>query len=71
MVGLESVDAEDAEMLKSFIEKHLKETKSEVAERILANFNNEIPNFVKVFPTDYKRVLLERKKKAENEKVTA
>jgi glutamate synthase (NADPH/NADH) large chain len=71
MVGLESVDAEDAEMLKSFIEKHLKETKSEVAERILANFNNEIPNFIKVFPTDYKRVLLERKKKAENEKVTA
>jgi glutamate synthase domain-containing protein 3 len=58
-------------MLKAFIEKHLKETKSEVAERILANFNNEILNFVKVFPTDYKRVLLERKKKAEAEKVMA
>jgi glutamate synthase (NADPH/NADH) large chain len=71
MVGLETVDAEDAEMLKSFIEKHLKETKSEVAGRILANFNNEISNFVKVFPTDYKRVLLERKKKAEAEKVMA
>ena len=71
MVGLETVDAEDAAMLKSFIEKHLKETKSEVAGRILANFNNEISNFVKVFPTDYKRVLLERKKKAEAEKVMA
>jgi glutamate synthase (NADPH/NADH) large chain len=71
MVGLETVDAEDAEMLKAFIEKHLKETKSEVAGRILANFKNEISNFVKVFPTDYKRVLFERKKKAEAEKLMA
>jgi glutamate synthase (NADPH/NADH) large chain len=71
MVGLETADAEDAEILKAFIEKHKQETKSEVAGRILANFNNEISNFVKVFPTDYKRVLFERKKKAEAEKVMA
>lgn len=71
MVSLETADTDDTEMLKAFIEKHSKETKSEVAERILANFNSEVSNFVKVFPTDYKRVLLERKKKTEAEKLKA
>ena len=71
MVGLETVDAEDAAMLKAFIEKHLQVTKSNVAERILSNFDAEVANFVKVMPTDYKRVLLERKKKVETEKILA
>ena len=71
MVGLETVDTEDAAMLKAFIEKHLKVTKSEVAERILSNFEAEVTNFVKVMPIDYKRVLLERKKKLEIESVLA
>ena len=69
MVGLETVDAEDAAMIKSFIEKHLSLTKSKVAERILNNFDAEVANFVKVFPTDYKRVLAERKKKVALEAV--
>jgi len=71
MVSLETADTDDTEMLKAFIEKHSKETKSEVADRILANFNSEVSNFVKVFPTDYKRVLLERKKKTEADKLKA
>lgn len=71
MVGLEKPDQEDAEMLKAFIEKHQNVTNSSVAETILANFDAEISKFVKVIPTDYKRVLLERKKKAELEKVLA
>ena len=71
MVGLETVDADDAEMLKAFIEKHLQETKSKVAERILANFDVEVLNFIKIMPTDYKRVLAERKKKAEAASILA
>lgn len=71
MVGLEKPDQEDAEMLKAFIEKHQNVTNSSVAKTILANFDAEISKFVKVIPTDYKRVLLERKKKAELEKVLA
>lgn len=71
MVGLEKPDQEDAEMLKAFIEKHLSVTNSGVANTILSNFDEEISKFVKVIPTDYKRVLLERKKKAELEKVLA
>lgn len=71
MVGLEKADQEDAEMLKAFIEKHQAVTNSTVAQAILANFETEVAKFVKVMPTDYKRVLLERKKKAELEKVLA
>ncbi|RFS13634.1 glutamate synthase large subunit [Emticicia sp. C21] len=71
MVGLEKPDQEDAEMLKAFIEKHQSVTNSSVAKTILANFDVEVSKFVKVMPTDYKRVLLERKKKAELEKVLA
>lgn len=71
MVGLEKADQEDAELLKAFIEKHQSLTHSGVAAAILANFDKEVTKFVKVIPTDYKRVLLERKKKAELEKVLA
>jgi glutamate synthase (NADPH/NADH) large chain len=71
MVGLEKPDQEDAEMLKAFIEKHQTVTNSSVAKSILANFDTEVSKFIKVMPIDYKRVLLERKKKAELEKVLA
>ncbi|RYU96137.1 glutamate synthase large subunit [Emticicia agri] len=71
MVGLEKPDQEDAEMLKAFIEKHQAVTDSSVAQVILSDFETEVSKFVKVIPTDYKRVLLERKKKAELEKVLA
>lgn len=71
MVGLETLEQEDADTLKAFIEKHQNVTKSEVAAQILANFGSEVKNFVKVMPTDYKRVLAERKKKAEKEAVLA
>ena len=71
MVGLEKPDAEDAEMLKAFIEKHLAVTNSSVAKSILDNFDEALNQFVKVMPIDYKRVLLERKKIAETQKVLA
>ena len=45
--------------LKELIEKHYKYTDSEVAKNILKDWDNQIDNFVKVMPTDYKRVLEE------------
>ena len=45
--------------LKGLIEKHYKYTDSEVAKNILNDWDNQIDNFVKVMPTDYKRVLEE------------
>ncbi|MFM6975295.1 MAG: glutamate synthase large subunit, partial [Sphingobacteriaceae bacterium] len=63
MVDLDRVDAEDAVELKAMIQKHLDATQSKVAAFILSDFENQLKNFVKVFPKDYKRVLSERKQK--------
>jgi glutamate synthase domain-containing protein 3 len=57
---LESVEvAEDISELRTLIENHQKYTGSKVAEQILNNWDAELGNFVKVMPTDYKRVLAE------------
>jgi glutamate synthase (NADPH/NADH) large chain len=57
---LEAIETrEDEQELKTLIENHLKHTGSTVADDILANWQSELGNFVKVMPTDYKRVLME------------
>ncbi len=61
MVELETVNDEDELMLKSMITKHYENTKSEVAKKILDNWTKSMAKFIKVFPTDYKKILLERK----------
>ncbi|KAF5100865.1 hypothetical protein D0Z03_000717 [Geotrichum reessii] len=64
MVDLVALD-DPAEIafLRGLIEDHRHYTGSELADRILTDFNRILPRFVKVFPTDYKRVLEEEKKK--------
>ena len=63
MVELERLVAdEDIEELHRLISRHREFTGSEVAARILDNWEAERENFVKVMPTDYKRVLEEMKK---------
>jgi glutamate synthase (NADPH/NADH) large chain len=61
---LESLsDPEDILELKTLIGNHLKYTESTVAKQILENWNQSIGEFLKVMPTDYKRVLAEREHK--------
>ncbi|MCB1647592.1 MAG: glutamate synthase subunit alpha, partial [Pseudomonadales bacterium] len=56
---LEPLEAEsDILELRTMIENHQKYTGSAVAEAILADWSNKLGEFVKVMPTDYKRVLL-------------
>ncbi|MFK7912859.1 MAG: glutamate synthase large subunit [Pseudomonadales bacterium] len=65
MVALESLtDADDIKELKQLIEQHLQYTGSTVAERVLGNWEQACGQFIKVMPTDYKRVLEERKQAA-------
>ena len=49
----------DLKELKQLIKNHKKFTGSAVATRILKDWNNSILKFVKVMPTDYKRVMME------------
>jgi glutamate synthase (NADPH) large chain len=47
----------DIRLLEHLIEKHVKYTASPLGERILENWTQVLPHFVKVFPHEYKRVL--------------
>ena len=45
--------------LKQLVSNHMKATGSTVARQILDNWEDELRQFVKVMPTDYKRVLMQ------------
>ena len=53
------LDLADEVILKTLIEKHSLYTNSNVAKKILINWNKELKNFVKVMPIEYKRALNE------------
>ena len=57
MVDLDPVDNGDVDELRKMISDHFKFTKSAVAKFILDDFENQLKNFIKVFPKDYKKVL--------------
>ena len=58
--ALEEVSADqDIADLHQLIQNHFDYTKSTLAEKILANWEESLGHFVKVMPTDYKRVLEE------------
>jgi glutamate synthase (NADPH/NADH) large chain len=57
MVDLDPLEQEDVEWLRALLRVHQSETDSAVAARILARWHEEVRNFKKVFPKDYKRVL--------------
>jgi glutamate synthase (ferredoxin) len=58
MVSIEALtNEEDIERLHSMISEHAKATGSERAKVILADFEEYIPQFKKVIPLDYARML--------------
>jgi glutamate synthase (ferredoxin) len=58
MVGLETLeDPEEIADLRELIQNHVNYTQSEKGQAVLANWEVNIPKFVKVMPKDYKRVL--------------
>jgi len=58
MIELEKVHAtQEIAQLKSMIETHHAKTGSTVAEGILSDWASNLDHFVKVIPTDYKRML--------------
>lgn len=60
------LEAVDQARLKNLLEQHLTETGSAVAERVLANFDAEVTNFVRVLPADYAAVLNIRSRAEQN-----
>ena len=52
-------DKDEIALLHNLIKNHFEYTESEIAKRILDDWSSNIKKFVKVMPTDYKRVLEE------------
>jgi len=63
MVGLDKLaDADEIEEIWKLIQRHQTCTRSERAAKVLADWENLVPKFVKVLPKDYARVLQSLKK---------
>jgi glutamate synthase (NADPH/NADH) large chain len=60
MVDLDPVAEEDVEELHHLISQHYQYTRSTVAGFVLQDWDNQLKNFVKVFPKEYKKVLQSR-----------
>ena len=63
---IESLLEEDLQDLKELITNHFNNTGSVVAEKIIESWDIEVERFIKVMPTDYKRVLNEMKLRKES-----
>ncbi|MBL7873048.1 MAG: glutamate synthase large subunit [Cyclobacteriaceae bacterium] len=61
MVMLDTLDAEDEQLLRGMIESHQIVTKSKVASHILSYWPTAFKQFIKVMPIDYKAVVEKRK----------
>ncbi|MBM7855370.1 glutamate synthase (ferredoxin) [Desulfohalotomaculum tongense] len=58
MVLLEKLeDTGEIEEVKNLIKRHVKYTRSKAAQRVLDNWDDMLPKFVRVIPKDYKRMM--------------
>jgi glutamate synthase (NADPH/NADH) large chain len=57
MVDLDPIGDDDLATLKSLLGEHLATTGSAVAKFILSDLDNQIKQFIKVYPRDYKKVM--------------
>jgi len=63
MIDLDPLDDQDILVLQQMISKHYSYTESAVAKFILDDFENQLKNFIKIFPKDYKKALQSHKLK--------
>ncbi|WP_291721358.1 glutamate synthase large subunit [Bernardetia sp.] len=60
MVEIEKLTSEDENIIRMYIENHLRYTESLLAKEILNDWESSLPYFIKIMPTDFKRALSER-----------
>jgi glutamate synthase domain-containing protein 3 len=65
LVGLETIETpEESEEVRNYVMEHVNMTGSGVGQALLNNWDIDVGNFVKVFPHDFKRVLMENEAKS-------
>jgi glutamate synthase (NADPH/NADH) large chain len=57
MVDLDPIDPSDVQVLQNMLTAHYEKTGSAVSKFVLADLENQLKYFIKVFPRDYKKVL--------------
>jgi glutamate synthase (NADPH) large chain len=57
MVALDSLNLEDQEILREFLDKHFQYTTSNIAFQLIQNWEESVKQFVKVMPGDFKKAL--------------
>ncbi|MDH4248323.1 MAG: glutamate synthase large subunit, partial [Deltaproteobacteria bacterium] len=67
MVSLEALEADDLNLVRQMIGKHVEYTGSPKGRTLLESWDVWARRFIKVMPVDYKRVLAERKKSQSKE----
>ncbi len=55
-------DADEIDLVHDMVRKHAEYTHSERSRQVLADWSNEVPRFVKVYPNDYRRVIETQKR---------
>ncbi|MBK6938282.1 MAG: glutamate synthase large subunit [Chitinophagaceae bacterium] len=70
MVDLDECDLNDKNELFTMIQKHFDYTGSSVAKFLLDDLDSQLKHFIKVFPKDYKKVLLAIKQAFGSEGIT-
>lgn len=60
MVEIEQLTIEDENIIRMYVENHLRYTESLLAKEILTNWESSIAHFIKIMPVDFKRALLDR-----------
>ena len=65
MVDLDPLDQDDTQLLNDLITRHYAYTGSAVARFVLDDFENQLKNFIKVYPKDFKKAMAEKKSKVE------
>ena len=56
-------ESEDVRELKGLIKKHFKYTQSTFAKKVLDTWEKILPQFIKIYPVDYRRVLEEERER--------
>ncbi|KAH9622260.1 hypothetical protein KSS87_014363 [Heliosperma pusillum] len=70
LVDLDHVEEEEDIMtLRMMVQQHFRHTSSKLAQEVLADFDNLLPSFIKVFPRDYKRILASMKTEGSSQEV--
>jgi glutamate synthase domain-containing protein 2/glutamate synthase domain-containing protein 1/glutamate synthase domain-containing protein 3 len=59
LVGFDPLEDEDVAKIRALVEEHVARTGSPVGARVLAEWEETLPRFVKVMPRDFKRALAE------------